>query len=319
MKRLVAKEGETTHFQRDNKSIKEEVEQTLKSIHERMMELFHVNFPYFSDVKIFKHSEMLNQLIQRMRNDLEESGIIHSDIEWKQISEVISGNQEAEFFENLAFYNPQDDALYLSEEMAVNYPEKMLSVCAHELSEKLLFAIISQPVKSSMQSAVKLYLEGMNERNANKRHELLNIYVDAVFKTVFKEGCCEVIALQTLLSMGYETEVASLEKELQTGYSKCIELLFHMENTRMDANGIEKDGISHQALDEQKLVKSVLRSSQIIKGVSYYLGYTIAKAVLEKHGIKGVKFAIENYPPLKAEYFANPQTYLILLEKQGIN
>ena len=55
----------------------------------------------------------------------------------------------------------------------------------------------------------------------------------------------------------------------------------------VDANGIEKDGISHQALDKQKLVKSVLRSSQIIKGVSYYLGYTIAKAVLRSMELKG--------------------------------
>ena len=283
-----------------------------------MMELFHYNFPCFTDVKILKHPEMLNQLIQRMRDDLEESGIVRSSVEWKQISEGISGNQGAGFFENLAFYNPRDDALYLSEEMAVNFPEKMLSVCAHELSEKLLFTIISHPAKSSLQSAAKLYLEGMKDRNATKSKELLNIYVDAVFKTVFKEGCCEAIALQTLRIMGFETEVASLEKELQTGRSKCVDLLFYIENARMNTNGLEKDEMSHQANDEQKLVKGVLRSSQIIKGVSYYLGYKIAKAVLEKYGIEGVKFAMEKYPPLKPEYFANPQNYLILLEKQGI-
>ena len=253
-----------------------------------------------------------------MRDDLEESGIVRSSVEWKQIGEGISGNQGAGFFENLAFYNPRDDALYLSEEMAVNFPEKMLSVCAHELSEKLLFTIISHPAKSSLQSAAKLYLEGMKDRNATKSKELLNIYVDAVFKTVFKEGCCEAIALQTLRIMGFETEVASLEKELQTGRSKCVDLLFYIENARMNTNGLEKDEMSHQANDEQKLVKGVLRSSQIIKGVSYYLGYKIAKAVLEKYGIEGVKFAMEKYPPLKPEYFANPQNYLILLEKQGI-
>jgi hypothetical protein len=60
---------------------------------------------------------------------------------------------------------------------------------------------------------------------------------------------------------------------------------------------------------EEKLIKT-LKWSQIIKGVSYYLGYPLANAVLEKHGIEGVRFAIENHPPLKAEYFANPQTYL---------
>jgi hypothetical protein len=317
MKAHAAKEGITANFQRDSKKIKE-VEQTLKSIHERMMELYHYNFPYFTDVKILKHSAMLNQLIQRIQNDLEENGIIRNSIEWKQVSEALSKNLGTQFFENLAFYNPPDDALYLSEEMAINYPTKMLSVCAHELSEKLLFTIISQPAKSSLQSAAKLYLEGMKDRNANKNQELLNIYVDAVFKTVFKEGCCEAIALQVLCNMGlgYETEVASLEKELQTGCSKCMELLFHIENTRKGESAVEKDRMSHQALDKEKLAKDILRSSQIIKGVSYYLGYALAKAVLEKFGIEGVRFAVENYPPLKAEYFANPQTYLTLLEKQ---
>jgi hypothetical protein len=258
MKRLVAKEGEATNFQKDNKSIKE-VEQTLKGIHEGMVEFFHVNFPYFSDVKILKHSEMLKQLIKRVRNDLEESGIIHCDLEWKQISKAISGKQEEEFFENLAFYNPQDDTLYFSEEIAVNYPEKMLSVCAHELSEKLLFTIASLPARLSMQSAVELYLKEIKNANTSKRRELLNVYLDAVFKTVFKEGCCEAIALQTLRSMGYETEVLSLEKELQTGCSKCIELMFHLENARIDANRVKKDGISHQ-VDDPKLVKNLLRS-----------------------------------------------------------
>ncbi len=318
MKRLDTKEGETTNLERNNKSIKKEVEQTLKNIHERMIELFHTNFPYFSGVKILKHSEMLNQLIQRMRDDLEDSGIERSNVEWKQISKDISGNQGTGFFENFAFYNPRDDALYLSEEMAANFPEKMLSVCAHELSEKLIFTIISQPVKLSMQSVFKLYLEGINEKKENRRHELLNIYLDVVFKTVFKEGCCEAIALQTLRSLGYETEVTSLEKELQTGCSKCVDLLFYIEHARRDTKGLEKDKMSHQVNDEQELAKGVLRSSQVIKGVSYYLGYTIAKDVLEKYGIEGVKFAMEKYPPLKAEYFANPQIYLIFLEKQGI-
>jgi hypothetical protein len=68
-------------------------------------------------------------------------------------------------------------------------------------------------------------------------------------------------------------------------------------------------------VDEEKLVKEALKWSQIIKGVSYYLGYPLARAVLEKYGVKGVKLALEKHPPLKAQYFANPQAYLTLLEK----
>ena len=63
-----------------------------------------------------------------------------------------------------------------------------------------------------------------------------------------------------------------------------------------------------------KLVKEILRSSQIIKAVSYYLGYPVAKVVLEKYGIEGLKLAIEKNPPLKAQYFADSQTYQTELE-----
>jgi hypothetical protein len=315
MKKLVAKEVETANFQSSTKSVKKDIDQALKSIHKRMITLFHANFAYFSDVKVIQHSEILDQLTQRMRDDLKENGMIHSGVQWSQVCEILSRNQAAGFFENFAFYNPKDDVLYMDEKMVINHPEKIISVCAHELSEKLLSAYVSPPVRSSIQPAVRLYFEAKKTGNTKRLSELWNMYIDTVFKTVFKEGCCEAIALQTLRSMDYETEAASLEKELQTGYPKCIGLLFYIENARKSGECVEKDQIRHQALDEGKLAKEVLKSSQIIKGVSYYLGYPLAKAVLEKYGIEGVRVAIENHLPLKAQYFANPQTYLILLEK----
>lgn len=315
MKKLVAKEVETANFQSSTKSLKKDIDQTLKSIHKRMITLFHVNFAYFSCVKVIQHSEILNQLTQRMRDDLKESGMVHSGIQWRQVCEILSRNQAAGFFENFAFYNPRDDVLYMNEKMVINHLEKIISVCAHELSEKLLSAYVSPHVRSSIQPAVRLYLEAKKTGHTKRLSELLNMYIDTVFKTVFKEGCCEAIALQTLRSMDYETETASLEKELQTGYPKCIGLLFYIENARKSGECAEKDRTRHQVLDEEKLAEEVLRSSQIIKGVSYYLGYPLAKTVLKKYGIEGVRFAIENHSPLKAQYFANPQTYLSLLEK----
>jgi hypothetical protein len=315
MKKLAAREVETANFQRDIKSIKEQIDQKLKSVHKRMAELFHINFAYFSDVKIVKQSAILNQLTQRMWGDLKENGMVHGGVQWRQISETLSRNQAGGFFENFAFYNPKDEVLYVSEEMVTNHPEKMISVCAHELSEKLLSTYISPSVGSSVRPAVKLYFEAKKTNNTKRLHELLNMYVDIVFKTVFKEGCCEAMAIRTLRNMGYETEAASLEKELQTGYPKYMGLLFYIENARKSGEWTEKGRIRHQTLDEAKLTREVIRSSQIIKGISYCLGYTLAKAVLEKYGIEGVRFAIENHPPLKAQYFANPQTYLTLLEK----
>lgn len=309
MKEQVAKEVENTDFQENAELTKVQIDQTLRNIHKRMNEVFHIDFAYFSDVKIIKRSEIQNELAQRMRTDLEESGIAQSSAQWNQTFETLSKNPAAEIFEHFAFYNPRDDTLYINEKMLTTPPEKIVSVCAHELAEKLLSTYTSSPMKSSVQPAVKLYLEAKKTNNTKILHELQNVYIDTVFKTVFKEGCCEAIALKTLRGMGYETDVESLEKELQEGYMKCIDLLSYIENARM--NGETR----RQELGEEQLAKEVLRSSQIIKGVAYYLGYPLAKTILENCGIEGVRSALENNPPLKAEYFANPRTYLQLLEK----
>ena len=309
MKELVANEGENAYFQGNAGLDKTRIDQTLRSIHKRMSEVFHIDFAYFSNVKIIKRSEIQNELAQRMRIDLEENGIAQSSTQWNQTFETLSKNPMAEIFEHFAFYNPRDDAVYINEKMLTNPMEKIVSVCAHELAEKLLSTYISSPMKSSVQPAVKLYFEAKKTDDTKRLHELLDVYIDTVFKTVFKEGCCEAIALKTLSSMGYQTEVASLEKELQEGYLKCIGLLSHIENTRNSGE------IHREATDAEKLTREVIRNSQIIKGVAYYLGYPLAEAVLENYGIEGIRFALENNPPLKARYFTNPRTYLPLLEK----
>jgi hypothetical protein len=203
----------------------------------------------------------------------------------------------------------------MNEKMIRNHPQKIISVCAHELSEKLLSTYLSSSLETPIQALVKMYTETKKTDNTKKLYEFMDAYIGIVFKSVFKEGCCEAMALQTLRSMGYEIEVASLEKELQIGHSKCINLLFDVDNAKRSQKGIRKVRMRPDyerriaPVGEEKLIKT-LKWSQIIKGVSYYLGYPLANAVLEKHGIEGVRFAIENHPPLKAEYFANPQTYL---------
>jgi hypothetical protein len=313
MKELVTKEVENTDFQKNAELAKAQIDQTLRNIHKRMSKVFHIDFAYFSDVKIIKCSEIQNELAQRTWNDLEESGVVQSSTQWNQTFETLLKNPTAEIFEYFAFYSPRDDTLYINEKMLTAPPEKIVSVCAHELAEKLLSRYTSSPMKSFVQPAVKLYLEAKKTNNTKRLHELLNIYINTVFKIVFKEGCCEAIALKTLSSMGYETEVTSLEKELREGYTKCIGLLSYIENTKTSG---EK---RREASDVEKLTIEVLRSSQIIKGVAYYLGYPLAKTVLVNYGIEGIWFAIENNPPLKAQYFANPRTYLPLLKKTKIS
>jgi len=303
-------------------SVQEWINQTLKKIHRKMVELFGIDFAYFRDIRIIKQSELLKQLTQRMRNGLEENGIVYTDIQWIQICKILSKSQVTGFFENFAFYNPKDEVLCINEKMIVNHPEKIISVCAHELSEKLLSTYLSSSPGAPKQALVKMLVEAKKTNNAEKLYELLDEYIDTVFLTVFKEGCCEAIALQTLRNMGYEIEAASMDEDLQIGYSKCINLLFEIDTGKRSQKGVRKvktrlhsERRAAPATDEEKLIKEALRGSQIIKGVSYYLGYPLAKAVLEKYGIKGIKFALEEHPPLEAEYFANTQAYLTQLEK----
>jgi len=306
----------------DIESIKEQINQTLKNIHRKMVESFNIDFTYFKDIKIIKRLELLKKITQRMRNNLRKNGMTYSDTQWKQISETLSKNQVPGFFENFAFYNPKDEVLYMNKKMIKNHPEKLIPVGVHELSEKLLSTYLSPPQEAPVQAVTKAYIEAKKTNNIKKLYELLSTYIDTIFKSIFKEGCCEAIALQTLRNMGYETLVTSLEKELQIGHSKCIDLLFDIDNARRRGDMVKRDQVRSrygrrrvQAIDEEKLVKDVLRSTQVIKGVSYYLGYPLAKAVLEKHGIEGIKLVLEKCPPLRSQYFANPQTYLAQLEK----
>jgi hypothetical protein len=44
------------------------------------------------------------------------------------------------------------------------------------------------------------------------------------------------------------------------------------------------------------------------------LGYPLAKVVLEKYGLSGIRFSLENALVLKAEYFSNPESYIATLE-----
>jgi len=251
-----------------------------------------------------------------MRTDLEKNGAVYSYKLWKQITDTLNNNQTAGLFDNFAFYNPKDDILYLNQDMMITNPEKTAPICAHELAEKLLFTHIS-PSLDSVQAAANLFAEDRKPLSTEKYRELLNIYIDTAFTGIFKEGCCEMIALQTIRSMNYDT--TSWEKELHTEYSKCKGLLYYMDNFR---NSLEEDQLSllkdkkrEPTTDELEPLKKVLRTSQIVKGVSYFLGYPLAKIVLEKYGISGIKIALEEYPPLKGLYFTDPQTYQVDLEK----
>jgi len=317
LKKIIAKKGVSN----SSRQTKEWINRTLKRIHRKMVELFGVDFTYFRDIKILDQSNILRQLTQRMRNNLKDNGVVYSDIQWKQIWEGLSKSQVAGFFENFAFYNPKDEVLYISEKLMTDYPEKVIPICTHELSEKLISTYLPSPLKAPTRTLVEAYVEAGKTNNTRKLYELLNTHTDIVFRTVFKEGFCEAIMLQTLRHTDFERKAASLERELLIGHSKCIDLLFNFDSTKKNVGSLENNQLQVegkeqkvQGIDEKKLAKEILRISQMIKGLSYYLGYPLAKAILEKYGIKGAKVALE-YPPVKAKYFADPQTYLTQLEE----
>ncbi len=317
MKKLMPQQVHATNLPRGVEPTDKSVSQTLKNIHRKMMALYHFDFTSINEVKIIKQSELLNQLVLRMRTDLEKDGAVYSYKLWRQIADTLNNNQAEGLFDNFAFYNPKDDILYLNQDMVITNPEKTALICAHELAEKLLSTHISPSLDTRVQAAANLYAEDRKSFGTGKYRELLNIYLNTAFTGIFKEGCCEMIALQTLQSLGYDT--TSWERELRTGYSKCKGLLYYMDNFR---NSLEKDQLSlhknkegEPTTDELEPIKKVLRTSQIVKGVSYFLGYPLAKIVLEKYGISGIKVALEEYPPLKGRYFTDPQTYQIDLEK----
>jgi hypothetical protein len=303
---------------------KEWINWTLKRIHRKMIKLFGVDFTYFSDIKIINQPEILKQLTERMRNDLEENGVVYSNIEWRHIQESLSQNHVKGFFENFAFYNPKDEVLYINKKMIKSRLEKIIPVCTHELAEKLLSTYLPLPLKTPICTVVEAHIEAQKTDNSRRLHELLNTYTDIIFKSVFKEGFCEAMALQTLRQIDSEMMKAeSLEKELQVGHSKCLDLIFDLDKAKkyvesMEKTQVDEKGQGTQPLNEKKLVKEILKISQIIKALSYYIGYPLAKAVMEKYGIKGAKFTLGKDSPLKVQYFANPRVYLAHLDKLKI-
>lgn len=321
MRKLTAEEIQGFCFQGDVESTKESINQTLRKIHRKMVESFNIRFSYFRDIKIIKQPELLKQIAKRMWSDLKESGIVYSNDHMKQIFDSLSKNQVEGFFENFAFYNPKDEVLYINENIITNHPKRVIPICAHELSEKLLSTYLSKSLKAPTQVLIRKYVEAKRTNSIRKFYEYLDMYIDTVFKSVFKEGCCEAIALRTLRNTEYGVDTLSLEKELLVGHSKCIKLLFALESIRSVERArkaeehLQREGGQGQEINAESLAKEFFRDSQVIKGLSYYLGYPLAKAVLEKYWIKGVKIALEKSPPLEARYFATPEEYVALYEE----
>jgi len=302
----------------------EYIDRELRKMHKKMIELFQVDFPYFKDVKTLAKSEFREFLTKHIRLNLEEKGVSYTALQWEQIKEYFSGNEAGGFFQNMAFYDEKGEILYIGQNLLLNHPEKVIPICVHELAEKLISTLTpSLSAKGPAYSFTNLIKNSINSKDPNNRislEEFLSRYKEVVFKSVFKEGCCEAISLRTLMHSGLKDRVASLEKELTQGHSKWIGILFDIENMKEDVGNWNnlmppKKDLKEKLVDERELITRVLKSSQEIKSISYHLGYLIAKEIIDKHGIEGIRTALKN-PPLKAEYFFDPLKYISILERE---
>lgn len=329
MKRSILDKTGPTHGQIDlsdskKELMKEQIDRTLRTIHKKMIDLFHTDFTYFSNIKIVDKSEVFDWLTRQMENNFQEKLTAQENAELRQLYRFLLESQVKDHFKRLAFYDLERDTLCISEDLLEGGVQLAISASVHELSEKMLSTILSPTLKKKSYIFEKKSLQIEKTKDLKQVHQLFDEYLRLVFVIIFKEGLCEVISLYTLRNMKTnEMYINSLEKEFKRQHSKCISLLFDLEDIRKDIEEAEAAAVGLDAVsfaikvDEvKKLVMKTLRNSHIIKGFSYYLGYPLAKAFLDRYGLRKTKIAFEKYPPLKGEYFANPRTYLTLLESQ---
>ena len=298
---------------------KEYIDNELRKMHKKMTELLQVDFPYFKGVTILGESEAKELLTEQIRLNLEEKGVSYTAFQWAQIREGLSGNYTGDFFENMAFYDEKEDILRISQNLLLNHPEKIIPICVHELAEKLISTLIRPlSIKAFRENILEKYTNSKDPNNRISLEEFLSIYKEVVFKSVFKEGLCEAISLKTLLHSDLKDRVASIERELLQGHSNWIGILFDLDNMKKGVENqnnsmFSKKDAGAKLEAERELITRILRSAQIIKSISYHLGYPIAKEIINKHGIEGIKAALKN-PPLRAEYFVDPSNYILSLE-----
>ena len=285
-----------------NNMSEDQIKHEVKKIHSTMKKVFEVDFPFFKDIKIISKSKAREIINEKILLRLKEKGVTYPDHLGMPIEDGPSSKRTINLLENMAFYDEKEDTLYLVENLLHNHPERILTTCAHELSEKLISTYVPQLFATKpTENLLEIYMKNKNSRKRGDIRELIDGYRKVAFRSILKEGSCEAIALKTLLHTNMRSIIRSADEELREGHQKTISILHELEGR---AKQIENAQIAH-----------ILESSIVIKSVSYYLGYPLASAILDEYGIQGV-FATLKAPPLKAEYYARPSSYMSFLEKK---
>ena len=283
-----------------------------------MTQKMHFEFPFFEKIIILTNSEAKEILSSRIRRNLTNKGVHYSAEQWAQIENHLSEDGTRAFFENIAFYDENEEALNVCRALIERHPDKVMITCAHELAEKLYQKITrevsfkNKTINIGTNASSNAVIGGVSLR------KLLSQYTENVLWSVFREGCCEAIALETMLHSEYKEKVSGYAEDLLIEHSKWAGTLLKIDDLQSEVMKTEKTPIrtANASLEyERKVLNRFISYSQLLKSVSYPLGYPLAKEVLDNFGLDGLRVAIMS-PPSKPAHFIDPSLYIPNLKER---
>ena len=298
---------------------KEYLDTELRKLHKIMTENMRFEFPFFEKIIILTYSEAKEILSSRMRRNLANKGVHYSAEEWAQIERDLSEDGTKAFFENIAFYDENEEALNICYALIDRHPDKVMIVCVHELAEKL-FHIISREVSFKNKTRnIGAIASSKDVIGGVSLRKLLSQYTENVLWSVFREGCCEAIALETMLHSEHKEKVSGYAEDLLTEHSKWAGTLLKIDDLQSEVMRTENKipiKTANASLEyERKVLNQFISYSQLLKSVSYPLGYPLAKEVLDNFGLDGLRVAIMS-PPSKPAHFIDPSLYIPNLKER---
>ena len=298
---------------------KEYLDTELRKLHKIMTQKMHFEFPFFEKINILTNSEAKEILSSRIRRNLTKKGVNYSAEEWAQIENHLSEDGTRAFFENIAFYDENEEALNLSHALIERHPDKVMIACAHELAENLFQKITREVSFKDKTKNIGTTASSNDVIGGVSLRKLLSQYTENVLWSVFREGSCEAIALETMLHSEHKEKVSGYAEDLLTEHSKWAGTLLKIDDLQSEVMRTENKipiKTANASLEyERKVLNQFISYSQLLKSVSYPLGYPLAKEVLDNFGLDGLRVAIMS-PPSKPAHFIDPSLYIPNLKER---
>jgi len=291
----------------------------LRKLHKIMTQKMHFEFPFFEKIIILTKSEAKEILSSRIRRNLTNKGVHYSSEQWAQIENHLSEDGTRAFFENIAFYDENEEALNICRVLIERHPDKVMIVCVHELAEKLFQKITRELSITNQTTDIGTNASSNDVIGGVSLRKLLSQYTENVLWSVFREGFCEAIALEAMLHSEYKEKVSGYAEDLLTEHSKWAGTLIKIDDLQSEVVRMENKNhirTANASLEyERKVLNRFISYSQLLKSVSYPLGYPLAKEVLDNFGIDGLRVAIMS-PPSKPAHFIDPSLYIPNLKER---